>query len=61
MKKKHGLFIDLSNFSKINRHYVFFRNDALRAELCDFASAHNSGSPALSPKFQGNVFGSSKG
>ena len=33
------------------RHYAFFRNYAnypLRAELCDFASAHNSGSPVNS-------------
>ena len=60
-EKKHGLLIDLSKFSKIKRHYVFFQNDALRAELCDFVSAHNSGSPALSPKFEGNVFSSSKG
>ena len=48
--KKHGLLIYLSKFSKIMRRYLFFRNYAnyaLRAELCDFASAHNSGSPLL--------------
>ena len=48
-KEKHGLFIDLSKFSKIMCYYVFFfRNYAsyvLRAELCDFVTAHNSGSP----------------
>ena len=36
--EKKSLLIDL-------HYYVFFRNYALRAELCHFASAHNSRSP----------------
>ena len=49
--KKPSLGIDLSKFSKIMRHYAFFfrncANYALRAELCDFTSVHNSGSPVI--------------
>ena len=51
--KKHSLLIDLPKFLKIMCHYRFFCffrnyvNYALRAKLCDFASAHNSRSPAM--------------
>jgi len=43
--KKQSSLINLSKVWKIICHYVFFRNYALRAKLCDFASTHNSQSP----------------
>ena len=46
--EKNIILIDLAKFLKIMHHHALFSqnyvNYALRAELCDFASAHNSGS-----------------
>ena len=66
--KKHSLLINLSKFLQIICHHVcvffkfFFRVMriiyALRAELCDFPSVHNSGSPDLCRAYRkyGNAF-----
>lgn len=47
--QKHSLLMDFSKFSKSYANYP------LRAELCDFASTHNSGSPA-EMRFCANVW-----
>lgn len=47
--QKHSLLMDFSKFSKSYANYP------LRAELCDFASTHNSGSP-VEMRFCANVW-----
>ena len=45
--KKHSLLIDFSKFLKLMHFFGNYANYVLRAKLCDSASKHDSGSPAL--------------